>query len=344
MEKELAACCDYVIERIYEQTLGPIAYRLCPMMRDRYTDSDASPLKKYMDFIADSPVFKTFANRSKTSDSDAAVDDFLQSYTFDPTNADEPFVESSDPFDVMNETAIETVELYKSTNTDMFAHVRNKNMKDTSIPPFDLSPTEGLYLVVGKCADMFQKLNIYRCVLTFRSIIAAYYRDMRLQIQKEETTTIDGMKYSQAASDASFLQVVSERVSVKQLESSFQTWFLETFTKYVDNDDLSNEKDQLKVPDVQYQYFALLVVFTIALSRVTDGNSDLEKLIKYLISDTKWNLVWQCVSIILFGLSNSQVRNVLRSKPSIALPQPITHVIILFLCRHCIILTMSINL
>jgi hypothetical protein len=313
MEKELTGSSEYTIERIYEQTLGPIAYRLCPMMRDHYTDSDASPLEKYLDSIADSPVFKTFANRSKTSDSDNAVDDFLQSSTFDPTNADEPFVESSDPFDVMNGTAIETVELYKSTNTDMFAYVRDKNMKDTSIPPYDLSPTEGLYLVVGKCSDMFQKNNIYRCVLTFRSIIAAYYRDMRFQIQKEETTTIDGLKSSQAALDASFLLVVSGRVSVKQLEHSFQTWFLETFTKYVDNNDLSNAKDQLKVPDVQYQYLALLVVYAIALSRVTNENTDLEELIKYLISDTKWNLVWQCVAIILFGLSNSQVRNVLRS-------------------------------
>jgi hypothetical protein len=313
MEKELTGSSEYTIERIYEQTLGPIAYRLCPMMRDHYTDSDASPLEKYMDSIADSPVFKTFANRSKTSDSDNAVDDFLQSSTFDPTNADEPFVESSDPFDVMNGTAIETVELYKSTNTDMFAYVRDKNMKDTSIPPSDLSPTEGLYLVVGKCSDMFQKNNIYRCVLTFRSIIAAYYRDMRFQIQKEETTTIDGLKFSQAALDASFLLVVSGRVSVKQLEHSFQTWFLETFTKYVGNNDLSNAKDQLKVPDVQYQYLALLVVYAIALSRVTNENTDLEELIKYLISDTKWNLVWQCVAIILFGLSNSQVRNVLRS-------------------------------
>lgn len=312
MEKELTGSSEYTIERIYEQTLGPIAYRLCPMMRDHYTDSDASPLEKYLDSIADSPVFKTFANRSKTSDSDNAVDDFLQSSTFDPTNADEPFVESSDPFDVMNGTAIETVELYKSTNTDMFAYVRDKNMKDTSIPPYDLSPTEGLYLVVGKCSDMFQKNNIYRCVLTFRSIIAAYYRDMRFQIQKEETTTIDGLKSSQAALDASFLLVVSGRVSVKQLEHSFQTWFLETFTKYVDNNDLSNAKDQLKVPDVQFQYLALLVVYAIALSRVTNENTDLEELIKYLISDTKWNLVWQCVAIILFGLSNSQVRNVLR--------------------------------
>lgn len=325
MEKELTGSSEYTIERIYEQMLGPSAYRLCPMMRDHYMDSDASPLEKYMDSIADSPVFKIFANRSKTSDSDNAVDDFLQSSTFDPTNADEPFVESSDPFDVMNGTAIETVELYKSTKTDIFANVRHKNMIDTSIPPLDLSPTEGLYLLVGKCADMFQKHNIYRCVLIFRSIIAAYYRDMRFQIMKEEETTIDGLKFSQAATDASFLLVVSQRVSVKQLEHSFGTWFLETFTKYVDNDDLSNAKDQLKVPDVQYQYLALLVVYAIALTRETSGNSGLEVFIKWLISDTQWDPVWQCVAIILFGLSNSQVRDVLLSKANITIATPIAH-------------------
>jgi hypothetical protein len=309
-------------------------------------DFDASPLEKYMESIADSPVFETFANRSKTSDSDRAVDDFLQSYTFDPTNADEPFVEYSDPFDVMNEIAIETVELCKSTKTDMFANVRDKNMEDTPIPPLDFSPTEGLYLLVGKCADMLQKRNIYLCVLIFRSNIAAYYRDMRFQIMKEETATFDGLKFSQAATDASFFLVISKRVSVERLEHSFQTWFLETFTKYVDNDDLSNAKDQLKVPEVEYQYLALLVVYAIALTSVTNGSSELEGFMKYLVSDTQWDLVWQCVAIILFGLSNSQVRDVLRSKASIANATPITHVAIvaiLFLCRHCIILTMSIN-
>jgi hypothetical protein len=153
MEKELNDRSVYAIERIYQLALRATAYKFCPIMREHYMEFDLSPFDKFIESVADSPVFETFADISKTSDSDSTVERFLLQCTVDLPNSEAPFVESSDAIEVSNEIAGETVELYRMTKTDMFAFVREKNMADTSKAPDDLTPTEGLFLLICKCAD-----------------------------------------------------------------------------------------------------------------------------------------------------------------------------------------------
>ena len=156
MEKELNDRSVYAIERIYQLALGATAYKFCPIMREHYMEFDLSPFDKFIESVADSPVFETFADISKTSDSDNTVERFLLQRTVDPPDSEDseaPFVESSDAIEVSKVIAGETVELYRMTKTDMFAFVREKNMADTSKAPDDLTPTEGLFLLICKCAD-----------------------------------------------------------------------------------------------------------------------------------------------------------------------------------------------
>jgi hypothetical protein len=60
--------------------------------------------------------------------------------------------------------------------------------------------------------------------------------------------------------------------------------------------------------------------------------TELFEVIKYLVSDTSLDPVWQCVAIILFGLSDSQVRDLLSIKAGIPNASSITHVAIVAFC------------
>ena len=156
MVKDLRHRSIYAIERIYELDLGITALKFCPIMREHYMEFDLSSFDKFVESVADSPVFETFADISKTSDSDNTVERFLLQRTVDPPDSEDseaPFVESSDAIEVSKVIAGETVELYRMTKTDMFALVREKNMEDTPGGPKDLTPTEGLFLLMCKCTD-----------------------------------------------------------------------------------------------------------------------------------------------------------------------------------------------
>jgi hypothetical protein len=152
---------------------------------------------------------------------------------------------------------------------------------------------------------------------------------MRIKIKHEEEESDEGLQFSQEATDLSFLKAISERVSEKRLMHSFQTWFLETFLKFLDVEKDITKKDRANLLDVKNQYFALLIVYAIALSAVA---TELFEVIKYLVSDASLDPVWQCVAIILFGLSDSQVRDLLSIKAGIPNASSITHVAIVAFC------------
>ena len=149
---------------------------------------------------------------------------------------------------------------------------------------------------------------------------------MRIQVKHEEEASAEGVRFNQAATDLSFLKVISDRVSEKRLMHSFQAWFSESFLKRLDVEkDITKTKDRANLLDVKNQYFALLIVNAIALSDVA---TDLFEFIKYLVADASLDPVWHCVAIILFGLSDSQVRDLLSNKASIHNASSITHVAI----------------
>jgi hypothetical protein len=158
--------------------------------------------------------------------------------------------------------------------------------------------------------------------LTFRSLVAEYFGDMRCKIA-EEFKNEDNSKFSQAQLDTDFLKTVSRKVSSESLGHSFKPWFLRTFN-CLDVDDLSKAKDRSKFPTLEHQYLALLIVYAIAMTEV---NTNMDFL-SCLVSDEKLDPVWHCVAIILFGLSESKVRHVLRSKTVFVGAPPNTHVVI----------------
>jgi hypothetical protein len=168
--------------------------------------------------------------------------------------------------------------------------------------------------------------TVITIVFNFSFVVAAYYRIMRITIKRLEEESNEGVRFNQAATDLSFLKVISERVSEERLMHSFQTWFFETFLKRLDVEkDITKAKDRANLLDVKNQYFALLIVNAIALSAV---GTELLEFIKYLVSDVSLDPVWHCVAIILFGLSDSQVRDLLSNKASICNASSITHVAI----------------
>jgi hypothetical protein len=130
-------------------------------------------------------------------------------------------------------------------------------------------------------------------------------------------------EYSQPQVDTDFLKTVSRKVSSESLSRSFKPWFLRTFN-CLDVDDLSKAKDRSKFPSLENQYLALLIVYAFAM---TEMNTIIEFL-SCLASDKDLDLVWQGVAIILFGLSESKVRHVLRIKTVFAGTPPNTHVVI----------------
>lgn len=153
MADDLSRRSKYIIGKIGAQSycFGSTRFQidLDRDLFDEYTSFD-----EYMECVAKSPVFKAFANCSKTLDCDGTVDQFLLESTVDSLT---PFVKSSAAFDFCNKMVFETMILYKASKTDMFADVHPKRKRD-------FEPTDGLFLVVGKCAYLFritQELSLF---------------------------------------------------------------------------------------------------------------------------------------------------------------------------------------
>ena len=98
-----------------------------------------------------------------------------------------------------------------------------------------------------------------------------------------------------------------------------------------------------KFPSLENQYLALLIVYAFAMAEV----NTIMEFLSCLASDKDMDLVWQGVAIILFGLSESKVRHVLRNKTVFAGTSPNTHVVIAAsfsaLCSPYTNLRMSVN-
>lgn len=168
------------IDMINQQIARPGGYKFCDKLVNDAEEFDTSPFDDYMQGVAQSPVFGTFADSNNNSDCNGTVDQFLLENIVDSPETEEPFIESFHAFGVSNDIAMDTVELYKGTQTDMFGDVghktksadktksANKTKSAKSVSSYDLEPTDGLFLVVGKCAKVIRKSIMYRCFLIFR--------------------------------------------------------------------------------------------------------------------------------------------------------------------------------
>ena len=307
---------QHAIDMINQKLASPCCYKFCSKLINKGEEFDTSPFDDYMQDVAQSPVFKTFADSNNNSDCNGIVDQFLLENIVDSPEAEKPFIESVHAFGVGNEIAMETVELYKGTQTDMFADVghntksANKTNGAKSVSHFDLEPTDGVFLVIGKCAKVIRKSNTYLCFLIFLcSTVAAYYRETRHHVIQEMKE--DGMAFSPEKLDICFLRMVSSRVSTERLGHSFQKWFLQTFPIFLNADSHSKSKDKKKQPQLEHQYKALLIVYAIALTEVDEKYRNLINFIYLLFPDESMDPVWQCIAIILFGLPECKVRVVM---------------------------------